>query len=168
MYLDGNKLECEGLIELLQMVADRSEQESLEKKSRNVVDNESYGKGRGHFLGIKTNMSAMTGDDVSSGKGESNARYVNLSPLMIYLLYIRYVPSNIILHPDSAHYVEYSTLHTSGKLSTGCGPGIALSVMIPFFISFILKVGVYSSSKNDANSNQLFTIGKFFTIYKKF
>lgn len=74
VYLDGNKLECEGLIELLQMVADRSEQESLEKKSRNVVDNESYGKGRGHFLGIKTNMSAMAGDDVSSGKGESNAR----------------------------------------------------------------------------------------------
>ena len=68
------------------MLADRSEQESMERESKSVVEDDSYGRGRGHFLGIKTNMSALAGDDATSPKSESDARYANLSTLTIYLL----------------------------------------------------------------------------------
>ena len=112
MYLDGNKLECEGLIELLQMLADRSEQESMERESKSVVEDDSYGRGRGHFLGIKTNMSALAGDDATSPKSESDARYANLSTLTIYLLLA--VNSRMI-----GRLFEF--LPSNGRLFTGGG-----------------------------------------------
>ena len=71
LYLDGNSIECEGLIELIKMVVDKSEQEAIErraeKEAKQLLD-ESAVKGGG-LLGVRTGMSTMRPGSALSSAG---------------------------------------------------------------------------------------------------
>ena len=78
LYLDGNKLECEGLIEVLQMVVDRAEQESIERNQVKEDGHDGQDAGSRHFLGVKTGMSALRGDSATSRKSAPGSRLANV------------------------------------------------------------------------------------------
>ena len=78
LYLDGNKLECEGLIEVLQMVVDRAEQESIERNQVKEDGYEGQDAGSRNFLGIKTGVSTLRGDSATSRKSAPGSRFANI------------------------------------------------------------------------------------------
>jgi len=80
LYLDGNKLECEGLIEVLQMVVDRAEQESIERNQVKEDGYEGQDAGSRNFLGIKTGVSALRGDSATSRKSAPGSRPISPAP----------------------------------------------------------------------------------------
>ncbi len=63
--MDGNRLECEGLIELLKMVVDKAEQEMLEKQEGKAGNSVGATNSK-TLLDVKTTMSDMRADSAVS------------------------------------------------------------------------------------------------------
>ena len=76
LYVDGNKLQCEGLIELIKMVADKAEEESIarEKEKEEAAATNAQRTGARNFLGVSTTMSTQRSGSAVSTKSTSSAR----------------------------------------------------------------------------------------------
>ena len=66
LYLDGNNLECEGLIELIKLIVDKAEQEMIERKE-NQSSQDSLAAGF-PLLDVKTTLSRVQ----EAGASQSN------------------------------------------------------------------------------------------------
>lgn len=75
LYLDGNNLECEGLIELIKLIVDKAEQEMIERKE-NQSSQDSLAAGF-PLLDVKTTLSRVQ----EAGASQSNPVVQSVKPV---------------------------------------------------------------------------------------
>eukprot|EP00795_Rhopilema_esculentum_P016902 gene16902-8386_t len=77
LYLDGNKLECEGLVELIRLLVDKSEQEARERKENERNQASSSETGGQRFLGVPTSMSKIRSSSALSTKSNISVKPIS-------------------------------------------------------------------------------------------
>lgn len=128
LYLDGNKLECEGLIELIKIVVDSAEQESIKRQEEKLTGNNGVEEtGAMSFLGVKTGMSSVRSGSAVSVKSASSARWM-INPFLEFKSIWRNYDQHFAPHKNGAKVINTGQCHI--KLTFRSLPQVLNGVLI--------------------------------------